>query len=362
MIIEIEALDTLFFRDGKPFSMGEEVWADGVFPPSPSVIYGALRSAYFANNSNELDRANESDDPTSNLEITSIYYRFKNANYLPLPLDLVQIKSRSKGKKESEQTYKLISLACSQDKGFYSSLDMPAILRYDKEVEAIEDGIIEWSDFGAYITGHTKDLECKKFGDLIKREPKIGIGRENSTHSADEGKIYRVGMQRLNGLTIVVEFEGLEIDKEGFLKFGGEGKAIFYKQLDEVCMGNPKITGNIFKLYLSTPAIFKNGWIPGWLKEDTSKDGIKSFGGIYKGVTLKLLTAAIGKYTSIGGFDMKAGKPKPMRKAVPAGSVYYFEFEDCDGEKIIEIFNKKSISDFNRKEGFGIGFVGGVKC
>ena len=85
MIIEIEALDTLFFRDGKPFSMGEEVWADGVFPPSPSVIYGALRSAYFANNSNELDRANESDDPTSNLEITSIYYRFKNANYLPLP-------------------------------------------------------------------------------------------------------------------------------------------------------------------------------------------------------------------------------------------------------------------------------------
>jgi len=359
MIIEIEPLDTLFFRDGKPFSMGEEVWADGVFPPSPSVIYGALRSAYFANNISKLDKANdESCDPTKDLEIKGIYYRLENTNYLPLPLDLVRLKSESK---DLKQTYKLVSLTCSQDKGFYSSLDMPAILRHDKEVEAIEDGIIEWSGVDSYITGNTEDLECKRLSNLIEREPKIGIGRENSTHSADEGKIYRVGMQRLKGLKIVVEFEGLEIDTEGFLKLGGEGKAISYRQLDEVSLMKPKIIGNRFKLYLSTPAIFKNGWIPGWLKEET-KDGIKTFEGIYEGIKLKLLTAAIGKYVSIGGFDMKAKKPKPMRKAVPAGSVYYFEFKDCDGEKIIEIFNKKSISDFNSKEGFGIGFVGGVKC
>ena len=32
MIIEMNPLDTLFFRDGKPFSMGDETWADAIRP------------------------------------------------------------------------------------------------------------------------------------------------------------------------------------------------------------------------------------------------------------------------------------------------------------------------------------------
>jgi len=56
MRIEIKSFDTLFFRDGKPFTMSEDNWADGIFPPPPSVIYGALRAAYFAQYPSELVR------------------------------------------------------------------------------------------------------------------------------------------------------------------------------------------------------------------------------------------------------------------------------------------------------------------
>lgn len=45
-IIEIQALGTLFFRDGKPFTMGAETYAEGIFPPLPSTIYGALRTGH----------------------------------------------------------------------------------------------------------------------------------------------------------------------------------------------------------------------------------------------------------------------------------------------------------------------------
>ncbi len=69
MIIKINPVDTLLFRDGKPFSMGENTWPDTVFPPYPSVIYGALRSTYFANHINELGKANREDDPTKKLRI-----------------------------------------------------------------------------------------------------------------------------------------------------------------------------------------------------------------------------------------------------------------------------------------------------
>ncbi|MEN3047138.1 MAG: type III-B CRISPR module-associated Cmr3 family protein, partial [Candidatus Hydrothermales bacterium] len=36
--------DTLFFRTGRPFTMGSENWSDVIFPPYPSTIYGALRT------------------------------------------------------------------------------------------------------------------------------------------------------------------------------------------------------------------------------------------------------------------------------------------------------------------------------
>jgi CRISPR-associated protein Cmr3 len=41
---EIEALDTLFFRDGRPFTAGEDVEAHGLFPPHPMTLQGLIRS------------------------------------------------------------------------------------------------------------------------------------------------------------------------------------------------------------------------------------------------------------------------------------------------------------------------------
>ena len=74
MLIKLDPLDTLFFRDGKPFSMGEETWGNCIFPPSPSVIYGALRTAYFSNHIDLLEKANTKNDPTSNLVINCLLY------------------------------------------------------------------------------------------------------------------------------------------------------------------------------------------------------------------------------------------------------------------------------------------------
>jgi CRISPR-associated protein Cmr3 len=36
MEIKIQPLDTLFFRDGKPFEKGENTWADGMMLPNPT--------------------------------------------------------------------------------------------------------------------------------------------------------------------------------------------------------------------------------------------------------------------------------------------------------------------------------------
>jgi len=75
---------------------------------------------------------------------------------------------------------------------------------------------------------------------------------------------------------------------------------------------------------------------------------------------LKLLTAAVGKYSCIGGWDLVKKRPKPMFKAIPAGSVYYFELLEGKWEDVIDQFHFQKHTDFYEKEGYGMTMVGAV--
>lgn len=48
MKLFLQPTDTFFFRDGRPFTKGEQSEGHSIFPPLPSTILGALRSAYIA--------------------------------------------------------------------------------------------------------------------------------------------------------------------------------------------------------------------------------------------------------------------------------------------------------------------------
>ncbi|MBE3551069.1 MAG: hypothetical protein IMX03_07595 [Brockia lithotrophica] len=47
-LVLMEPVDTFFFRDHRPFQMGADAAASGMFPPRPGTVYGALRAAYIA--------------------------------------------------------------------------------------------------------------------------------------------------------------------------------------------------------------------------------------------------------------------------------------------------------------------------
>ena len=63
--ILLRPVDTFFFRDHKPFSMGEVSKATGWFPPRPGTVYGALRSAYIHRHS-DFSTFYEGKDPEIN--------------------------------------------------------------------------------------------------------------------------------------------------------------------------------------------------------------------------------------------------------------------------------------------------------
>lgn len=364
MKIEITPLDTVFFKDAKPFNMSEETWADSYFPPYPSVIYGALRTVYFSNHIDELNKATTDEDPTKNLIIKDISYKiYEDRNkllgyYYPAPLSLVQLKNRctnEKNRENREKVYKVIGLK-NNNKKFVSSSKLECFLINDLEVENVENGIIHKSDLEMFLQGYTDELKVRKLEDMILSENKVGIRINSSTNSVENECLYRMNMLRINNVKICVEFEGINIPSKGFIKLGGQGKGCSYKEINnkgeifnyDFC----DLKENKFKIYLSTPAIFKNGWIPSWINKN-------SLEGEYKGIKIKLLGGCIGKHQYIGGYDIKNKCPKKMMRAVPAGSVYYFQFQNSSAKEIMNAFNYKPISDWEfGKQGFGIGFVG----
>lgn len=342
MGILLNPLDTLFFRDGKPFSMGYETWAKGMFPPLPSVLYGALRTAYFSDAIVELKNANTGSDKTSELKIDFFSLYSDDKFYFPCPLDIVEKKEKNKGKPE----YAMLTLV-KKPENYYSALNLPYVLQTASQVEEVS-GLISHHSLNDYLQKNkTPEFLAKGY---LKEEPKVGIAKNSSTNTSDDGMMYRVGMNRLDNFGFAVGYSDMPLSQSGFMRLGGEGKAVSFlnsETFPDIKMPE-SLSENVFKIYLTTPAIFNNGWYP-------SREKI---GG------MELIAAVVGKPVYIGGFDMKpkdgkTARPKPMRRAVPAGSVYYYKAkpEEFDFAKI----HGASISDYNADQGFGIVYVGDVK-
>lgn len=360
MWIEIEALDTLFFKDGKPFSMGEETWADGIFPPPPSVVFGTIRSAYMSQINQSLTLANEPGDKSKNLVIEDYCLSIDNTPHYPMPLDLVLKKNRTKNNSEEKKDkYQVQLLHLINNHLISSNQAISKILTADDEVETLNSGYIDKIELEKYLAGEADSFTATKIDNKVIIEPKVGIGRNDTTRTTQESKLYRVGMRRLNDVKLILQVENLDdLWKDGLLKLGGEAKAAKYQQLNISLIEQPKMNYKRFKIYLATPALLEQGWLPKWINA-------KSLKGTYPGtkIEVQLIAAAIGKPIPIGGFDMKKRKPKPMLQALPAGSVYYFDcIGDYSGEALDTIMPIK-FCDYPEKiyEGYGISYMGNVK-
>lgn len=364
MIIEIKALDTLFFRDGKPFSMGDDTWATGMFPPQPSVIYGVIRSLWLSQNDVNVE---EVKPRTKNLRIKNFWYkinalnengRTSSVNYFPLPLDIIRFSDLDKKAKRNAIKNNIYEVFGTEVKStdFFSNLKELNIINTltidsENQIENLKDGIVAAANLEKYLNGH-QNLTARELNQTYQTEPKTGIGRSNQTRTAEDGNLYRIGMLRTDNISIFVEFTGLDFNQtKGLIRLGAENKLATYNIVDED--DKPELRSDelnisfdkVFKIYLTTPAIFNNGFYP---QDIFVKTGLK----------VNLLACAVGKSLSVGGFDMVEREPKPMEKAVPAGSVYFYELLEGDIQVLEAEMTENGISESRGGEGFGICYLG----
>lgn len=147
--------------------------------------------------------------------------------------------------------------------------------------------------------------------EVLGTEDRVGIGVNPDTRTVAEGMIYSVRLLRLaSGVRLAVDLVGLpedlEVcpDDEDVLPLGGEGRrAIVRRAPSPHWPAVPVDRGDGRLILLTAPAPF-GGWRP---------------------PGLSLIAAAVHGHVAISGWDLARGGPKPNRFAVPAGSVYFVD-------------------------------------
>jgi CRISPR-associated protein Cmr3 len=357
-LLKINALDSLFFRDGKPFTMSDDNVGVSMFPPAPSVFRGFLRSLFFAHGG-DVSLAGTVSDPTSKISIDFLSLKRSDTNELlfPLPSDLIIQKN--------DTLNKLSYLNFEKNTLPVSSYDLPFILKTKDNAANVKlketSGSVYFSldQLNGYI--HGKELGVAiELKNMLTEEVKIGIGRDDDTRTAsDTGLLYQIVMQRpqtntFPGLDFVVGYTGCDLPLDhlsGLSRIGGEGRIVHFVEEEIPVIQKPVVKGFI-KMYLATPAIFTEGWQPEKLFEDNK---------------IEVVACSLGRYRSFGGWDVAGGKPKAMFRAVPSGSVYYLQSSDIENlRSFVETYHGKklehtvSIPPNAPTDGFGLVYFADI--
>lgn len=345
MIYQIEPLDDLFFRSSVPFDAGGETTVlHSVFPPLPSTYAGAFRPLL-------KDQLNSS----RSLKIGFNGLMWDGAFCYPMPADLY-IAEQEEGQVWSVRNKKLIKTPISS----YPLSYMMGI--QETKAKKLKEHIVPYMKedaMSAYLHGDSEDLTCINLNDKMVRETKLGIAIDPKSGVSKDQQMYTILRIRPDEkLKMTVDVQAELIKDQGVIKLGGEGRISNFVKMDmEPDVGQSSGDSRYFKLYLATPAVFRNGCIPGWIDPE-------SFEGYFshrnKLVRLKLISACVGRPVPWGGFGKRQPeregepeyRPREMRYAVPAGSVYYFEITEGSFEAAVKLFHKKCISDYREKLGF----------
>ncbi|MCS6816259.1 MAG: type III-B CRISPR module-associated protein Cmr3 [Blastocatellia bacterium] len=395
--IFIEPLDVLLFRESKPFTGGEDHLARSVFPPPPSTVYAAIRShllsqyfgrfeAFKEEKSVPPELAGEIGSPTTfgtlelrrllvarKRESAEVHQRAISVELLyPMPSDVAVVKGAGQ--------YVLLKPADvkSADKFPVRTNLLPELrhLWFAKDVhleaaagwlteKGMQRYLADEPDSSGSFFGPGEVIAGNQIEEVIfTREERTGIARDRARRSVREGLLYSVEYLRLQkGVGFFAEFVGTQLlPDSGLINLGGDRRPAHYQPAQVSALALDNIKQRIqehrqFKLVLVTPALFKHGWRPTWIDEQTLK-------GSRGNVRVKLVAAALGKPVGIGGFDLVKQFPKPLHRFVPAGSVYFFELLEGDADAAIEAFHERSVSESletfpeTARQGFGHSLIG----
>jgi CRISPR-associated protein Cmr3 len=414
--------DPIISRDGRPFGAGQRMGSLDWF--YPSVLAGSLRTI-LGNIAQADFSKQETIDSLKKMRVSGPLSIWNGRIFLPTPKDIIVKEDEKDGiKRRCVYAIRPTKIQEGEgcDLPFPKGVLCPAMHPIQDEFKPAEipafwsaDKMVDWlnSPSGKGFLappGPQKSEKIKAIGEYLpnpQKETRTHVKIDPKLGSAEDEMLFRtIGLDlslngRSQGIRLSVRVDAEEVflgDKsledlvaeiDGFGAIGGERRLAYWRaekpenqaysaEMQSKTSDNPQIGWNFSKkicksldeqkngnkrirLVLATPAIFSQGWLPGWL--EFNGESIESTHNeiIPPGIKLKLVSACFDRWKPISGWNLEKGKrgPKPIRRLVPAGSVYFFEI-DGDAATLAKSLWLRSVcdKDQDRRDGFGLALWG----
>ena len=363
MKYRISPVDPLISRDARQFGAGSPMHSMNWL--SNTLIAGAVRTVLWKN-SEEPDSI-ETMKALKIATVKGIFPLLEGKMYFPRPLDII---------KSEKSIYQIKPCEIPEGCGANMPLDgllpsMPdaeedfkpeklnAFWEKDLMIKWLKDGKNDFSlDEGRTLPAPPQD---ERVHACIDRRTGTAVdGMLFSTRGLDFIRKESSG-KRFVQEQISIDVKGCELPEKFTAPLGGERRLAEFEisEGDENLWQYPKelpeCFGERLRLILAAPAIFAKGWLPDWIDESTLTGEIPN-----TSVTVKLVSAVTERWQPVSGWGYERGKtgPKPMRRAVPAGSVYFFRVTSGTLEAK-DIWLKSICTDEqNINDGFGLVLPG----
>ena len=316
--LEIRPVDTLFFRDARPFDAASRA-ASGL--PMPQTLAGALCTLLLERHGVALDRlarltasgtsladalAEFGADAAavSRVRLRGPWFSRYGDVLLPAPVTL----------RQEKQSARLVRLDPRHDPPPGWQPPIPGVLPLWRHGRVAADAVTDFLTLHGvrrFLEGGVPEpADVVPSEVLYAFEDRTGIGIDAARNTAAEGLIYAIRMLALQtGVGLYAEISGSAAalrpltSEPVLMRFGGEGRHVAVRTVDRAAAW-PSVPARPERgrlILLTTPAPF-DGWRPSRLQP---------------------LAAAVRGHQAVSGWDLAKGAPKPNRFLVPAGSVYF---------------------------------------
>lgn len=375
--LKVTPHDPIVARDGRPFGAGSGSRMKSLGWPTPSMIAGSLRTMLGKEEPDGF--INSVVTKLKSMEVAGPLPLWNGDLFFPAPKDFA-LRPCNAATGTPRACFRLRPRGLAE--GEYCDLPWEVPRPVLLPDEAGEDFKPEpppafWSS--RKMAAWLGESEFPPPPESRKREPAGGFldatEKDERTHvqiapergaAAEHLLFSTISLAFPEGLSMALRVSGLDgTFAGGFHPAGGERRLAYWETAERAPWLCPSALAvklrdaPLIRMVLATPALFRHGWKPDWIAEN--REGCPP--GI--GVKLRLVGVTADRWTAVSGFGLEARTvgPKPMRRMVPAGSVYFFEYVEGDCEALSGSGWLAPVSDLetdgqDRRDGFGLALWG----
>ena len=361
MKYRITPLDPLISRDARQFGAGSPMHSFSWI--TNTVIAGTVRTVLWKASDNPDSR--ETLDTLKKISAAGNFPILDGKIYFPRPLDIIT---------SANDIYQIKPGDFPPDSGANMPAEglMPSFPDAEEDFKPEKlnafwekDMMIHWLIHGRenLTFNEKRTLSAPAHDERVhaKIDPSAGVAKDGNLFSTTGlDFIHRDTDKGLLREEISVDIGTMNLPSRFTAPAGGERRLAEFSRHDEdntlwECPGELDVAGGNLRLVLASPAMFAKGWLPDWIDEATLTGEIPG-----TNAAVRLISAVTERWQPVSGWYYERGNngPKPMRRAVPAGSVYFFRVISGNADAKSLWLRSICTSEQDINDGFGLVLAG----